>query len=134
MEYFFLVVHRLVRLGYFFFRPLKVYSNSAESGPISGAPGRLMYGVFHLKPEKQKKFMELVKAILVSHWVLVRTMQRRAGKCVLFSLVVPGAKLFTREMNAAISTGLRRMKPILVKGTLREDISLWLILEKWDQP
>ena len=62
----------------------------------------------------------------------VRTLQRLAEKCVSFARVVPAAKLFTREMNTAISRGLRSQKPILLRGALREEIAHWLLLENWD--
>ena len=44
------------------------------------------------------------------------------------------ARLFTREMNTAISKGIRSQKPILLRGALREEISHWLFLETWDNP
>ena len=56
------------------------------------------------------------------------------GKCVSFSLVVPGARLFTKEMNAAILKGHLSFKLIRVCGALREEISHWLFLETWDDP
>ena len=62
----------------------------------------------------------------------VKTLQRLAEKCVSFARAVPAAKLFTREMNTAISRGLRSQKPILVRGALREEIAHWLLLENWD--
>ena len=45
-----------------------------------------------------------------------------------------GTKLFTREVNAAILTGLRSQKPILLRDALREEISHWLFFENWDNP
>ena len=56
------------------------------------------------------------------------------GKCVSFARVVPEAKLLTREMNAAISKGLRSQKLILLRGALREEIAHWLFLENLDDP
>ena len=61
-------------------------------------------------------------------------LQRLAGKCVSFSRAVPAARLFTREMNAAISQGLRSQEAVLLHGALREEISNWLFLESWDDP
>ena len=45
---------------------------------------------------------------------------------------MPAARLFTREMNTAISKGIRSQKPILLRGALREEICYWLFLETWD--
>ena len=54
--------------------------------------------------------------------------------CVSFSLVVPGAQLFTKEVNAAISKGHLSSKLIRVCGALREEICHWSFLETWDDP
>ena len=54
--------------------------------------------------------------------------------CVSFSLAVPAARLFTREMSAAISIGMRTLKPIAVQGVLCDEIAHWLFLEEWDDP
>ena len=55
-------------------------------------------------------------------------------KCVYFSLAIPAAKLFTREMNAAISRGLRSFRPLQLSGKLREEITYWLFLDSCDEP
>ena len=68
---------------------------------------------FHLIPEKKGKFIAIIQKLLESS----------------FARAVPAAKLFTREMNAAISRGLRSQKPILLRDALREEISHWLFLE-----
>ena len=70
--------------------------------------------------------------------VTVKTLQCLAGKCVSFSLVVLAAKLFTQEMNAAISRGqpnnANHTKPLLLTGKLKDEIEHWLFLEGWDDP
>ena len=71
---------------------------------------------------------------LGNSYVTVETLQRLAGKCVSFSRAVPAARLFSREMNAAISQGLRYQKVVLLHGALRGEISHWLFLESWDDP
>lgn len=90
--------------------------------------------VFHLIPEKKVKFITFVQDILGDSYVTVKTLQRLAGKCVSFSRAVPAARLFKREMNAAISQGLCSQKAVLLHGALREEISHWLFLESWDDP
>jgi len=82
--------------------------------------------VFRLIPEKKRK--------LSSRYVSVKTLQRLVGKCVSFSLAVPAARLFTRERSAAISMGMRTLKPVAVQGALRDEIAHWLFLEEWDDP
>ena len=66
--------------------------------------------------------------------VSVKTLQKLAGKCVSFSLVVPGAILFTRDMNNAIAKGLRSGKQVQIYDALRDEIAHWLFLENWDDP
>ena len=51
-----------------------------------------------------------------------------------FSLVVPKALLFTREMNIAISKALRTSRPIKLHDELREEVSHWRFLRTWDDP
>ena len=53
---------------------------------------------------------------------------------VSFSFAVPAARLFTREMSAVISIGMRTLKLIAVHGALRDEIVHWLFLEEWDDP
>ena len=91
--------------------------------------------MFCLKPEKKEKFLQLVREILHASKVTVKTLQRLVGKCVSFSLAVPAAQLFTKQMNAAIAGGQRTPHRLIpIKGDLREEISHWLFLENWDDP
>ena len=90
--------------------------------------------VFHLIPEKKNKFLKLIREVLDAKTVTIKTLQRLVGKCVSFSLVVPEARLFTKEMNVALSKGHLSSKLIQVCGALREEISHWLFLETWDDP
>ena len=129
----FLVAFYLVRMGYFLglsksiLTPLKIV-------PYLGFLADSSMEVFHLIPEKKHKFVTLVQETLQSTYVSVKTLQRLVGKCTSFSRAVPAASLFKKEMNAAISKGIRSQKPILLRGALRGEISYWLLLETWDNP
>lgn len=90
--------------------------------------------VFHLIPEEKEKFLALIEQTLACSIVSVKSLQRLVGKCVSFSLVVPGALLFTREMNNAISKALRTSRPFKLHGALREEISHCFFLRTWDDP
>ena len=90
--------------------------------------------LFHLIPEKKEKFLNLIEQTLACSTVSVKSLQRLVGKCVSFLLVVPGALLFTREMNYAISKALRTSRPIKLHDALREKISHWPFLHAWDDP
>ncbi|KAK3753769.1 hypothetical protein QZH41_003888 [Actinostola sp. cb2023] len=54
------------------------------------------------------------------------------GKCISFSLVVPAAKLFTREMNIALSIALHSKKLVKIAGPLRMEIEYWRFLDTWE--
>ena len=133
----FLVTYHLVRLGYFLglAKPVLV---PTQTVPFLGFLSDSAREVLHLRPKKRQSFLALVKDVLGKPFVTVKTLQRLAGKCVSFSLVVPAAKLFTREMNAAISRGQRinanHTKPLPLTGKLKGEIEHWLFLEGWDDP
>lgn len=78
--------------------------------------------------------MRLTDQVLGKKFVNVKTLQSLVGKCVSFSLAVPAARLFTKEMTLAISWGLRTQKLIPIKGRLREEIVHWSSLETLDSP
>ena len=129
----FLVAYFLVKLGYFLglsksvLMPRKVV-------PYLGYLSDSSREVFSLIPEKREKFLNLIQQILARSVVSAKSLQRLAGKCVSFSLAVPGALLFTREMNAAISKALRTSRPVKMDKALRDEISHWLFLRTWDDP
>ena len=72
--------------------------------------------------------------ILLNKSSHVKSLQRLVGKCVSFSLVVPGALLFTREMNNAVFKAQHTSKPIKLHDALREEIWHWLFFRAWDDP
>ena len=90
--------------------------------------------MFHLILEKKDKFLNLIREVLNAKTITIKTLQRLVGKCVSFSLVVPEARFFTKEMNAAILKAHLSSKLIQVCGALREEFSHWLFLETWDDP
>ena len=64
--------------------------------------------------------------------VSTQSLQRLAGKCISLSLSVPDSRLFTNEMNMAISKGIMsNSKRIKLSGPLLLEIQYWLFLEHW---
>lgn len=61
----------------------------------------------------------------------VRNLQKLSGRAVSFMLVVPGAKLFTREMNYAISVVIKSRGKIVMSPELREELEAWKFLDTW---
>lgn len=90
--------------------------------------------VFHLIPEKEEKFLNLVQQTLECSVISVKSLQRLVSKCLSFSLAVPGALPFTSEMSNAISKALRTSKPIRVQKALRDESSHWFFLRTWNDP
>ena len=131
----FLVAYHHVRLGYFLGLQKSILFSSKVVVPYLGFLADSSREVFCLKPEKKEKSLHLVREILRNSKITRKTLQRLVGKCVSFSLAVPAAQLFTRQMAAAITGGQRiLLKLIAIKGELREEISRWLFLEDWDNP
>ena len=125
----FLVAYHLVRLGYFLGLQKSILFPS-KVVPYLGFLADSSREVFCLKPEKKEKFLQHVHEILHASKVTVKTLQRLVGKCVSFSLAVPAAQLFTKQMNAAIAGGQRSPHRLIpIRGDLREEISHWLFLE-----
>ena len=87
---------------------------------------------FLLPKDKKETFIQLREQVLDSHVLNVKTLQRFAGKCISMSLVVPAAKLYCREINAAISWCLKNSKDISVTDSLSTEISYWRFLDNWD--
>ena len=84
---------------------------------------------FCLLSRKKQKFISLVEAILNSSHVSITDLQRLAGKCISMSMAVPGARLFTNEINLAISRASRSSRPLPLSGPLRREIEHWLFLK-----
>ena len=88
---------------------------------------------FLLIEEKKQKFLSLLRLVLASDATDVKTLQRLSGKCISFSLAIPGTRLFLNEMYNVIGKGLRygSSKVIPKSGPLREELQQWLFLEAW---
>ena len=129
----FLVAYYLIDLGYFLGLSKSILT-PRQVVPYLGFLSDPVRMVFHLIAEKKGKFLDLIRETLSCRVVSVKTLQRLAGKCVSFSLVVPGALLFTREMHCAISKGIRTNKLVRLYKALQEEITHWLFLENWDDP
>ena len=87
---------------------------------------------FRLTNEKKQKFALLREQCLDKEYLSVLELQQLAGKCISFMLAVPGAKLYTREMNRAISLGCKSNQKTFLSADLREEIQSWRFLDNWD--
>ena len=62
---------------------------------------------FTVIPAKREKFIAFLRDILSRETEELVTLQKLAGKCISMALAVPGACLFTNEINMAISKASR---------------------------
>ena len=86
---------------------------------------------FKIPAEKLKKFADLRESILrLTKKVSVKTLQRFQGKCVSFSLAVPAAKLFIRNICGAVASAHGALE-VSISSSLREKITHWRFLDAW---
>ena len=126
----FLVCYTLVRLGYRIGLQKSILQPS-QSVPYLGFQCDSRLQAFCLLSHKKQKFISLVEAILESSHVSITDLQRLAGKCISMSMAVPGTRLFTNEINLAISRASRSSRPLPLSGPLRREIEHWLFLKSW---
>lgn len=127
----FMVNLTLISLGYFLALD-KCVLEPRQNVPYLGFICDSCKQAFTLIPSKKAKFLALVQDILKGNSVALVTLQKLAGKCNSTSLAVPGARLFTNEMNLAISKGCHTSRPIKLSPSLRAEIAHWLFMESWE--
>ena len=126
----FLVCYTLIKLGYCIGLQKSILQPS-RSVPFLGFECDSRLQAFRLLPDKKQKFISLVEGILDSSHVSITVLQRLAGKCVSMAMAVPGARLFTNEINLAISRASRSSRPLPLSVPLRREIEHWLFLKSW---
>lgn len=100
----YIVCYVLVDLGYFLGLAKSVFQPSTCITYL-GLVFDTARQAFILPQDKVVKFVKLREAIVVSkNFLQVKTLQRFQGKCISFSLAVPGVKLFIRSTAAAIAS------------------------------
>ena len=86
---------------------------------------------FKIPEQKIQKFLELREAILrESKSVGLKSLQKLQGKCVSFSLAVPAAKLYIRNMCGAIASSHGKSHVNMSKP-LRDEIAHWRFIDSW---
>ena len=126
----FALVELLSRLGYTL-SVKKSKLNPSETVKFLGFFVDSKQMCFHLPLDKKQTFISLREFIFKSEKVTVKTLQRFAGKCVSMNLVIRAAKLYCREVNAAISIGIKNSRDIHITGDLRKEIEHWRFLDHW---
>ena len=112
----------LVRIGYFI--------GLSKTVPVSQTRIRFLgflsdsiLQAFLIPQYKRIKFATLPDSNLQRRTVSINTLQRFAGKVTSFSLAVPAAQLYTKQVYRAISGGNRVSRPIKVVCDLRSEIT-----------
>ena len=87
---------------------------------------------FVLPEDKKLKFKTLREFILSQQSVDLKTLQCFPGKTTSFSIAVPAARLYTRALFRAISSGSKSPhRPLVVAGNLLREIQYWRFLDNW---
>ena len=127
----FIVCQVMTRLGYYLnlekcnlkpSRSLKFLGMICDSEKLA----------FRLPLEKKASFCALRDFILASELVDLKTLQRFAGKCISLVLAVPAARLYSREVNRAISMAYKNSKPIRMYKELKIEVGHWNFLDDWE--
>ena len=121
----------LIRLGYYLSLKKSVFTPSQNMiylGLIVNSGERS----FQLPADKREKFAEVRESILIQKKVSLQSLQRFLGKCVSLILVVPGAKLYIRHVNSAISWCSRNGSDMVMTNDLFNEIAHWRFLDKWE--
>ena len=89
---------------------------------------------FILPERKRAKLATIRDALLQSgKKIPVKSLQRFAGHVTSVSLAVPAARLYTREVNAAIGKGLRSSSPVRLTESLKQELEHWKFLDTWHE-
>ena len=115
----FLVAYFLIKLGYFLRLPKSILM-PRKIVPYLGFLSDSFREVSLLIPEKKEKFLDLIE----QPWH-VQQSHSKASSVWWANVVLPGALLFTREMNNAISKAIRTSRPIKLHEALREENLTW---------
>ena len=103
----------------------------AQEIPFFGFLSNSQKQAFILDEEKRRKFALLRESLLSSKFVSVKSLQKFASKVASFSLSVPAARLFCRQVNASISKGIKSSRPIKMSKGLEEELKYWRFLDSW---
>ena len=77
---------------------------------------------FILPDEKKQKFASMRDSLIQLKVVQVKSLQKFTGKVISFSLAIPAAKLFCREVNYNIGKGLKSSKPVVMSDALKREL------------
>ena len=75
---------------------------------------------FILLHDKKTKFQALHDDILSKPQIDLKSLQCFAGKCTSLMVAIPGALLYTREVNNAISRAQKNGKLVDMEGELKD--------------
>ena len=77
---------------------------------------------FLIPEEKKERLASLREGILIRKFSIpLKSLQRLMGKCISFSLTLPGAKFYIREMAQAVGRASPKGKIQLTAGLCEDD-------------
>ena len=126
----FLTCYTLISLGYFLGLEKSTLTPSKQI-PYHGFVSDSQEQAFTLLLHKKQKFIALINQALNSTTLDLFTLQRLSGKCMFLDLAIPGARLYSNDINLAISRATRSSRPIAVSNSLRKELQNSLFLDMW---
>ena len=121
----------LVSCGYFIWLSKSVF-NPVRQILFLGFISDSVKQAFLLPDVKKQKFASLRDSIITLKVIPIKTLQRFVGKAVSFSLAVPAARLFARQINAHIGKGIKHSKPVKMTNQLRQELEHWKFIDNWN--
>lgn len=87
-----------------------------------------------LIPQRKKESFAILRELILSSKqpIPLKTLQRFQGKCISFSLAVPAAKLFIREISK-VRPERAGKDTVNLSEIQREEVSYWRFLDNWDE-
>ena len=114
-----------------FYRVEEIYFSSCPKSCLFRIFADSVRQAFTLPDDKKQKFASLRDSLIQLKAVPVKSLQKFAGKVISFSLAVPAAKLFCREVNYNIGKGLKSSKPAVMPDALKRELEHWKFLDSW---
>ena len=84
---------------------------------------------FSIPEEKRETFKDLREQILSLPAIHVKLLQKFMGKCISFSLCIPGTKFYIREMARAMSKASKSSSLIKPTPDLIDEVKSWELID-----
>ncbi|XP_070571160.1 uncharacterized protein [Ptychodera flava] len=120
----YILLHLCVSTGYFIALDKSILL-PVRSLVLLGMTVDTTLQAFIIPDSKKARFVELVESALAKHAILITTLQK--VKCISFSLAIPCARIYIRQMAHALSKAQTSAQNLVrVNNPLREELKWWI--------